>query len=144
MRAGRRLALFALAVLAGAPAGAEPLPRQVDLDCAGTAQFAGVTPRAFHAVYHLDLGANRFCADACEGLSRIAGVTPALITLTDRTDRDAFNTNRATATYDPEAHQYRYRYVASGGIPFTWLVDAQCEVRPFTPFPATAAMRESE
>jgi hypothetical protein len=124
--------------LVGGAANAQPAQRQFDLDCVGTSRFGYNPPREFRGTYHVDLIAARFCVDECEAQWPIASVTPQLIVLGERVERDEFNTNTSRQVYHPETRQLIASYVGSGPLPFASRTEAHCEVRPFTPFPTAA------
>ena len=125
------IALAAAIALASQPAtGAD----RFDLNCTGTTRTlsdpnSGVEPVELRI--SIDLKRRLYCyqEEGCE-TSGLAALTPATITLVDRSGELTLKTtiDRATRTYRSEAVQS----AAAGGARI--LVEARCTALPFSPF----------
>jgi hypothetical protein len=82
--------------------------------------------------YRIDLKKGRWCLDRCSSTIAIAKIEPTTITLQDITT-PIFNVQAYTVTIDRETGQLFSKLVVRGMESRSVL---QCELRPFTGFPA--------
>ena len=115
-----------------------PLPRQFDLECAGTVQAISSTdpaPVSSSSRYRVDLDRREFCEDDCLVQWEIAAVHPTVLTLMDRHwhedggGRDLVIVNRESGEYRME------RTTGSGSERLGLVGRGRCRAVPFSGMP---------
>jgi hypothetical protein len=111
-----------------------------DLVCAGTSSDLHGSVRtsgAYNHVFHIDLESAQFCMDECVSVGRISRFDPLLITLVDIPRHGGIaNAQVASTTIDRRSGTLKISDIDVGALR-ALSVEAECQPRPFTPFPVT-------
>ena len=132
--------LAGIAIIAFAASDASAAEAKFDLWCKGTSSDLRGSVRtndSYEHLYHIDLASAQYCLDQCTVINQISRSDPLLITLVDLPRRGGITSAKVSSTtIDRHSGQLKISDIDVGSLRAV-SVEAQCEPRPFTPFPAT-------